>query len=258
MEARFVNDATSFKLLIDAVREVVTEVVLDCSPSGIKMQAMDNSHVALVLFDLDANKAFSHYKCDSSIMFGINVSSLQKVLKLCNNEDVLTIHKNINLDKLDLLFESKSGSKVSQFSLGLLDIDQEQLGIPEVDYQTYVSMSSFEFVRICKEFKELADTLAISSDKTGITFSFNGDTTSGNVKLVPNTFDSTSPLPPVNITVNEPTSASFASKYMMLFSKGSMLSNVVNMSLSKDFPLVLEYKFQEGVLKYFMAPKLEE
>ncbi len=258
MEARFANDAASFKHLIDAVKEVVTEVNLDCTPNGIEMQAMDNSHIALVSFSLDASKAFSYYKCEKPVNFGVNVSSLQKVLKLCNNEDILTLNKSETVDKLDLMFESRTGSKISHFSVGLLDIDQEHLGIPDVEYKTYFSMSSMEFLKICKEFRELADTVKIASGKEGIKFSFQSDVSSGNITLVPNTSMDDSSLPPINIKVVENTCASFATKYMMLFSKGSFLSQVVNISLSDAFPLAIEYKFQEGRLLYYMAPKMEE
>jgi proliferating cell nuclear antigen len=259
MEARLKNDAAFFKRLIDAVKEMVTEVVLDCSENGIHMQAMDNSHIALIHFFLDASKAFSHYKCESEISIGINVVSLQKVLKLCNNEDVLTLQKNNNEDKLTLLFESPNGSKISQFCVSLLDIDQEQLGIPDVEYKTYFSMSSQELVRICRDFKDLANTVTISSDsKSGIKFSFCSDTTNGNVTLASNSSMDDDSLPPFIVKVNENTSASFSSKYLMLFTKGSLMSQVVNVSLSNDLPLSLEYTFQEGILKYFMAPKMED
>ena len=259
MEARLKNDAAFFKRLIDAVKEMVTEVVLDCSNDGIRMQAMDNSHIALINFFLDSSKAFSHYKCNVEMSIGINVVSLQKVLKLCNNEDILTLQKSNQEDKMNLLFESPNGSKISQFCVNLIDIEQEQLGIPEVKYKTYFSMSSQELVRICKDFKELADTVTISSDsKTGIKFSFCSDTTNGNVTLSPNSSMSDDSLPPTTINVNENTSASFSSKYLMLFTKGALMSQVVSVSLSNDLPLSLEYTFQEGVLRYFMAPKMDD
>lgn len=259
MEARLQNDAAFFKCLIDAVKEMVTEVVFDCSSNGIHMQAMDNSHVALINFSLNSSKAFSHYKCDTEMSIGINVVSLQKVLKLCNNEDILTLQKNKNEDKMTLLFESPNGSKISKFCVNLLDIYQEQLVIPDVDYKTYFSMSSQELVRICKDFKDLADTVTISSDsKSGIKFSFSGDTTNGNVTLTPNSSMNDDSLPPVTVKVLENTSASFSSKYLNLFTKGSLMSQVVNVSLSDALPLSIEYTFQEGVLKYFMAPKMED
>ncbi|CAG8723323.1 11648_t:CDS:1, partial [Scutellospora calospora] len=36
------------KRLLDSVKELVTDANFDCSETGISLQAMDNSHVALV------------------------------------------------------------------------------------------------------------------------------------------------------------------------------------------------------------------
>ena len=258
MEARFKNDAISFKRIIDAVKEVVTEVVFDCSSDGIHMQAMDNSHIALVFFSLFKDEAFSFYKCNKETSIGINILALQKVLKLCNNDDILTLQKQENEDKLDLLFESPNGSKMSQFCISLLNIDQESLMIPDMEYKTYFTMSSQELVRICKDFKELNDTIDISSQKNGITFSFKNETSEGKVTLVPNTSMDDDTLPSTIIKVKEPTTATFSSKYLLFFTKGCPLSSIVNISLSNDLPLTIEYKFTEGNLRYYMAPKIVE
>ena len=258
MEARLRNDAAFFKRLIDAVKEMVNEVVLDCTQDGIKMQAMDNSHVALVHFFLNSEKTFSSYRCNVPINIGINVVALQKILKLCNNEDILTLSKNEKEDSLTLLFESPNGSKISQFSLSLLEIDQEILSIPDVEYKTYFSMSSQELLRIFRDFKDIADTITISSDcKSGIKFSFCSDTTRGTIALSHNnSMDDSSP--PTVIKVIESTSASFSSRYLMMFTKGSLMSPMVNLCLSNDLPLSIEYTFSEGTLKYFMAPKMDD
>ena len=258
VEARFVNDAVSFKRLIDAVKEVVTEVLFDCSEEGIEMQAMDSSHVALVFFHLDAKKAFSHYNCKERTSIGVNIIALQKVMKLCNNDDILTLRRNKGEDKINFLFEARKGSKISQTSLSLLDIDEEKLGIPDAQYKTYIKMSSQELFKICKDFKELSDTVIISSDKMGVKFAFNGDISSGDVTLVPDTSMDDDTQPPISINVIEPTSASFATKYLMHFSKGSTLAPVAEISLSDELPLMIEYKFPEGFLKYFMAPKIND
>jgi hypothetical protein len=44
------------------------------------LQAMDNSHVALVSVHLDAS-GFKRYRCDRPMPLGVNIGSLTKVLK---------------------------------------------------------------------------------------------------------------------------------------------------------------------------------
>lgn len=56
-----------------AITGLVSEANFECSETGIALQAMDNSHVALVTVELKANE-FEHYRCDRNIPLGISVS----------------------------------------------------------------------------------------------------------------------------------------------------------------------------------------
>ena len=44
-----------FKKIIDSIREIVKSVNIDASSTGLSMQAMDQSHVALVSLVLNEN-----------------------------------------------------------------------------------------------------------------------------------------------------------------------------------------------------------
>ena len=48
------------------------------------------------------------------------------------------------------MFESENQERISDFELKLMDIDSEQLGIPDTEYTATVRMPSSEFQRICK------------------------------------------------------------------------------------------------------------
>lgn len=50
------------KKIIEAVRDLVTDANLDCSESGISMQAMDSSHVSLCALMIRCD-GFDHYRC---------------------------------------------------------------------------------------------------------------------------------------------------------------------------------------------------
>lgn len=52
--------------------------------------------------------------------------------------------------------------RISDFELKLMDIDSEQLGIPETDYSAVVRMPANEFQRICKDLSNIGDTGAKS------------------------------------------------------------------------------------------------
>ncbi|CAO3685084.1 unnamed protein product [Rhizopus microsporus] len=140
LEARL-QQAKLLKSLLEAVKELVTECNLECNDSGIALQAMDNSHVALVAMMLRSD-GFDPYRCDRNLPLGINLTNLGKILKCARNDDIVTLKADDDGDALSLVFESKDSDKVSAYDLKLMDIDSEHLGIPETSYEAVVRMPS--------------------------------------------------------------------------------------------------------------------
>ena len=118
---------------------------------------MDNSHVALVSMLLAAN-SFSPFRCDRNIALGINLTSLTKVLRCAQNEDILTLKAEDTPDVVNLVFESAETDRISEYDIKLMDIDQEHLGIPETQYAATITMPSTEFQRICRDLNALSES----------------------------------------------------------------------------------------------------
>jgi proliferating cell nuclear antigen len=118
---------------------------------------MDNSHVALVSMMLKA-ESFSPYRCDRNVALGVNLTSLTKVLRAAQNEDILTIKAEDAPDVLNLVFESSESDRLSEYDLKLMDIDQEHLGIPDTEYAATINMPSSEFKRICVDLMALSES----------------------------------------------------------------------------------------------------
>lgn len=68
------------KKMVDAMKELCSEVNWDISSTGIQMQSMDSSHVCLIAFELRAD-GFEHFRCDRPQTLGINLANLGKILK---------------------------------------------------------------------------------------------------------------------------------------------------------------------------------
>jgi proliferating cell nuclear antigen len=143
--------------VVDAIKDLVQDCNFDCNDSGIALQAMDNSHVALVSMLLNQD-AFSPYRCDRNIALGVNLSSLTKVLRAAQNDDLLTLKAEDNPDVLNLVFESSNNDRISEYDLKLMDIDQEHLGIPDTEYAATISMPSSEFKRICTDLAAMSES----------------------------------------------------------------------------------------------------
>jgi len=255
-EARL-TQAGLLKKLLEAVKDLVSEANFDCTATGISLQAMDSSHVSLVSLLLRSD-SFEHYRCDRNISLGINLSSMAKILKCASNDDAVTIKAEDNGDTVIFMFESSKQDKISDFELRLMNIEAERLAIPDTEYKATIQMPAGEFQRICRDLTILGDTVVISATKEGVKFSVSGDLGTGNVTCRQTNDTDTKAEDSTTIELQEPVQLTFALRYLNFFTKATAISSTVSLSMSKDVPLVTEYKMDLGFIRYYLAPKIED
>ncbi|XP_022911816.1 proliferating cell nuclear antigen [Onthophagus taurus] len=255
-EARLLASAT-LKKVLEAVKDLLNDASFDCSDSGIQLQAMDNSHVSLVSLTLRAD-GFDKYRCDRNLTMGMNLASMTKILKCANNDDTVTIKAHDDADKVTFMFESKKHEKIAEFDLKLMNLDQEHLGIPDTEFSCKIHMPSAEFARICRDLSQFGESVVISCTKEGVQFSAAGDIGSANIKLAQtNNIDNEEEQ--ITIEMQEPVTLTFACKYLNSFTKATPLSAQVQLSMSDNVPLVVEYEIPDlGQIRYYLAPKIED
>lgn len=100
-------DGQIFKKIVEALKELVNETNFDCNSSGISLQAMETTHVALATLVLKS-EAFDDFRCDRNLSLGINLTSMTKILKSANNSDSITFKAEDSGDTLHLIFESSN------------------------------------------------------------------------------------------------------------------------------------------------------
>lgn len=96
-----------FKKIIEAIKDLVLDINLDITQTGISLQAMDSSHVALVTLNL-SSEGFEEYRCDKQMTLGISVSNLSKIMKCGGNEDSITLSAEEDPSSLNIKFENPS------------------------------------------------------------------------------------------------------------------------------------------------------
>ncbi|KAI1626059.1 proliferating cell nuclear antigen, N-terminal domain-containing protein [Exophiala viscosa] len=254
LEARL-EQAANLKKVVDAIKDLVQDCNFDCNDSGVALQAMDNSHVALVSMMLKA-EMFSPYRCDRNIALGINLNSLTKVLRAAQNEDILTLKAEDAPDVVNLVFESSETDRLSEYDIKLMDIDQEHLGIPDTEYAATIEMPAAEFSRICRDLLAMSESVSIEASKDGVRFSCQGDIGNGSVTVRQHS-NVDKPEQAVSIHLSEPVSLTFSLKYLVNFCKASGLSATVKLCLSQEVPLLVEYGLSgSSYLRFYLAPKI--
>jgi len=197
---------------------------------------MDSSHVALVSLTLGQN-GFESYRADRAMTLGISITNLAKVLKLAGNDDKIILRAEEEASSLQIIFENRRQEKRTEFSLNLITLDSEHLGIPETTYTSEISMNSFDFTKLCRELHQLSETVTIEASIKYVKFSIDGEVGSGVIEIQTNSDAGRG-------AEQTAVSLSFALRYLNMFNKASTLCNYVKLQLAPETPLVVEYEIE--------------
>ena len=246
-----------FRKVVDSIKDIVNQVNLEANESGLFIQAMDPAHVSLVSLSLNEG-GFKEYRCDKAMSLGINLTDLSKVLKMASNDDKLTLKADSNTSYLTLIFENLKSGKEFEIQLNLLSLESENLGVPDTEYPTSITMSSNEFFKLCKEITQIAEVMNIEmSDSKKVLFSYSGKSGKGKLTLKQTTGDSDQQS--VNLKCDENVNCKYGLQYLNIFSKAATLADVVEINLSNSFPMMLNLSIgDKGSIKFYLAPKMEE
>ena len=101
------KEGNLLKKLIESIKDLVTDINLDITGSGISLQAMDSSHVALVTLLLKYD-GFEDFRCDKQMTLGVNITQLSKIMKCAGNDDTIILRAEEEPNFLNITFENTS------------------------------------------------------------------------------------------------------------------------------------------------------
>jgi proliferating cell nuclear antigen len=222
---------SSLKGMFEVLKELLNDVNIVVNPSGIKILAMDLAHVTLYHCLLEAQN-FEVFYCPKTVVIGLNVQNLYKILKTVSSQDTLTLQiKKECPNDMEIIIEKKSKTF---FKLCLLNIDDERLKVPNVEMTTSITMASVDFQRLIRDMLTVGTVLRVRVKKRKVIFETFGDFASQRTVL------ETSEDTKVNENDDE-IDLSFSLKLLSLFSKASTLSATCSLWLQDDFPLIVQY-----------------
>jgi len=252
-EARFAN-ATLLKRILDAIKDLVQDVNLLCTEDGIELQSMDAAHVALINFTILA-EACTVYQCTEALTLGINVVNLTKIVKCAEIDDSVILRQSKDESKLEITFESKSGSRKHEFELNLMEIDSQHLQIPDIEYTCSIKMPSSEFSRFVRDGATFGETVSLSVKEEILIATIRGD---AGVTTITEKQDKTSKSESqwTEIVCGKETSMMFALKYLVAFTKAQHISDQVSLYMIEGSPIYVSYDMgDKGSVGFYLAPK---
>ena len=233
--------ASTFKQVIDALKEILMDVNLEIDETGIKIVAMDNTHIVLIHLKLEADK-FEQYYCEKKLYVGINMLRLHALIKTITNNDSLSLYiLKDDPNSLGSTIDNNDKNLKTNYKLSVLDIDVLNIQIPPVDFHTIITMPSSYLQKIIRDMHNLAEFIEFRNIGDKLILSCKGDfctqeTIIGSEKSQAITIKKSN-----CDEQHEIIQGIFSLKYLAIFTKCTNLSSTVEIYLKNNYPIILRY-----------------
>jgi len=248
----------AFRILIEALKEILTDTNLIIDSSGVKLIATDNSKIVLIHMKLQSEN-FEHFFCQEKMKIGINMNNLFKLIKIMGNNDILTLFVNKNeTNKLGIQINNESKNTQTLFKLNLLDIPEDEIKIPPAEFETELTLPSSDFQKIIRDMTNIGECVDIKSVGENLILDCRGDFATQETTLKENKDNNSDGLKfSMAAKPEEPIQGIFSLKYLVLFTKCTNLCNLIHMYIKNDYPLIIKYNVANlGDIKLCLSPNV--
>jgi proliferating cell nuclear antigen len=151
---------------------------------------------------------------------------------------------------MEILINNDSKKSVTKFQLKLLDINEEQIDLPEIDMNVTTTMQSTDFQRICRDMNNIASEVVITRRDKKFIIDCDGDFANQST-----TFECS------DDTCNDnEVSGKYSLKYLNIFTKATGMCSTVQILQEQESKfLVLKYNVANlGDLKFYLSTKIDD
>ena len=250
--------ATIFKQVIDALKDILMDVNLEIDETGVKIIAMDNTHVVLIHLKLEADK-FEEYYCEKKRYIGVNMLKLHMLIKTIGTNDLLNLYiEKEDENKLGIKITNNEKNVETNYKLSTIDIDVLDVTIPPANFSTSITMPSSYLQKIIRDMHNISDYIEIRNIEKSLILKCKGDFCSQETILGSEKSQ--------NITIEknendentdedqEIIQGIFSLKYLLIFTKCTNLCPTVEIYLKNSYPIILRYSIASlGEIKLCLA-----
>lgn len=258
--------AVIIKQLFEVIKPYIKETNILITPEYIKISTADLSRTSVTYVKLDASK-FESYYCKKSITIGIDTNVFFRTIKSSNRRETITFSMDeSDTSKLKIELSDLFQGKNKSYEIPLLALDNNIIQLQDMEFDYVISMPTIQFQQIIKDIHLLeGEIVEIKSiDKQLI---FNCTDGIAEFKTAINELDDNKEhkkilqqngedLRSVKFlkNSNKIVQGRFKMSYLMNFIKASHLCETMNILLTNDKPLILEYFVADlGILRLILV-----
>ncbi len=239
------SDPKILKSSIDAISNMIDEAGIIVSQEGISLRAMDPAHVALVDFKMEKD-AFEEYEVEETLTLGIDLDRLNTILKRAGSGDRIELATTSDGSALRITIRNSARRR---FDLPLIDVGEEELRVPELQFPAKVEIEPKILSEGIKDAEIVSDHVTLRCDEGALYISARGDL--GNVEVRVGKEQA------ISFEVTEPCKSMFSIEYLKDMIKAGDIASTVKINLGNDIPVKLDFRTSGVLLSFLLAPRIE-
>jgi proliferating cell nuclear antigen len=162
-----------FKLLLDVLKDLLTEVNLFFDENGIKLISLDPGRLGMI--HLVVNRV-DYYHCSKEMYIGVYVHYMYKILRsLTNSHHMEWRVRKDNPTMLEINLVNSEKRTATLHTVKILDLDIEEVTIPQTSFDCVISMPSNDLQKYIRELGNVSNIVTIRGHGKSIELSSSGD-----------------------------------------------------------------------------------
>lgn len=268
------NQAIQFTQIMINLKSFTDSLSLRFDKNGLYAQGMSYDHVSLFEFQL-LKDWFQYYefKENDSSEITINCAILQKIFQMWQPHQHIVMEFNGTPDTISIQFNNMKKSNLEipkKFDVQLMEVDQEQMSIPDVDFDAEFIILIKVLENLCNQLSVFDESIHLTCSENNIDFSSLGIEGKINVSLFNDKVDCIE-----QYTINEDhiLKLEFSNSHFQNFCKFSKLSKEVKLCFAEKYPMQMIYRLNGeknnmddedldlkmiSYLRFYLAPKIND
>jgi proliferating cell nuclear antigen len=275
------NKMEMFVALFQLLKNWGSHLNLHFEKTHLYIQSMDKSHICLSSITIK-DKWFSSYSVDDITNISLDTTNFATMMNYALKHSKMEIKFEDEVDPDKLFINLSSSNSISKdvievidptdakktkkikkkevqnkfdhfFELGLIDVEQDILGIPDVEYDVDLIMKSDNFSELMSELMVFGSNLNIICSEDILEFNASGDTGKLKVNI---------PIDDLNeyaISEGETLDISYSLNHIGKMCLSNKLGQYVSLSISSEYPMAMKYDLgDDSTVAFYIAPKIAD
>ncbi len=242
------SQCLQFKSLIECLKELLIEVNVDfIQDKGMRLVSIDPGRVGMVHLDVN-NIEFFYAR--GTVTAGLSMKHLYHMIRSMTSGDFMEwriFEDEPHRMEIELSNSERRTKTVN--SIKLLDLDVEDITIPQVEFDRVVSMPSSELSKHVREMATVSPYITIRGTRTTLELIAEGEMSRSHITIEP----TASGLNWRHSEDGGDIEGKYFAKYIEKFTKNSLASNV-ELFLKNNYPLIMRFEVSIGCLRCCIAP----